>query len=329
MNAFTPVTRIAVPLEIDAAALRGGDPAAPICAISGQTMGTTWQVQTVLPDGTDRAEEQALQAEIQRLLDDLCSQMSHWDDQSELCRFNQAAAGSIVELSAAFADVIGCALEIARKSEGAFDPAMGRVTDVWGLGPHPASGPPQNTAIAQALRLSGWNRLGFDQQQAQLRQPGGAWLDLSGIAKGYAADAVADFLAERGIRHALVEIGGELVGRGRRPDGDPWWVDVENPPGMNLAGLRIALHQLAIATSGDYLRGAHTLDPRTGRPAVHDTTAVTVLHPRCMEADAWATALSVVEVADAQVLARRHDLAVRIVSRTGDEWLSPALEAML
>ncbi|HQS69521.1 MAG TPA: FAD:protein FMN transferase, partial [Novosphingobium sp.] len=184
MNAFTPVTRIAVPLEIDAAALRGGDPAAPICAISGQTMGTTWQVQTVLPDGTDRAEEQALQAEIQRLLDDLCSQMSHWDDQSELCRFNQAAAGSIVELSAAFADVIGCALEIARKSEGAFDPAMGRVTDVWGLGPHPASGPPQNTAIAQALRLSGWNRLGFDQQQAQLRQPGGAWLDLSGIAKG-------------------------------------------------------------------------------------------------------------------------------------------------
>ncbi len=328
MNAFTPVLRIAVPVEIDVAALQGCDPAAQICTLSGQTMGTTWRVLLAIPSKCHHSQS-VLQTSVQAMLDSLCDQMSHWDDDSALSRFNRAAPGSIVTLPPAFAKVVECGLEIACKSEGTFDPAIGRVTDLWGLGPRPASAKPENTAIAQALRLSGWSRLGFDRNTAQLRQPGGAWLDFSGIAKGYAADAVADHLADLGIIHALVEIGGELVGRGRRPDGDPWWVDVEGPPGLYVAGLRIALHQLAVATSGDYHRGAHTLDPRTGRPAVHDTTAVTVLHPRCMEADAWATALSVMNLTDAQALARRHHLAVRIVLRSGDEWLSPALEAML
>lgn len=328
MNAPLPLTHIAVPSQIDAAALRDCDPAAPICFLSGLTMGTTWKVQAVIAEKSGLVPH-LLQATIQALLDDLSNQMSHWDNQSVLSGFNTAPPGHIVALPVDFANVLACALEIARKSEGAYDPAIGHLTDLWGLGPRPASTTPQNAAIAQALRLSGWSRIGFDQQQAQLRQPGGLWLDLSGIAKGYAADTVANSLAERGIRHALVEIGGELVGRGRRPDGDPWWVDVESPQGLRVARLRIALHQLAVATSGDYLSGAHTLDPRTGRPAIHDTTAVTVLHSRCMEADAWATALGVVSWSAAQALAVRHDLAVRLISRDGNEWLSPALEAML
>lgn len=106
-------------------------------------------------------------------------------------------------------------------------------------------------------------------------------------------------------------------------------MDVENPEGLSLPRLRVALHGLAIATSGDYLRGAHTLDPRTGYPAVHSTTAVTVVHPDCMSADAWATALSVMGFSAAQRYAVREHVAVRIVSRDGGEWLSPALAAMM
>jgi hypothetical protein len=67
----------------------------------------------------------------------------------------------------------------------------------------------------------------------RLRQPGGLSLDLSGIAKGYAADALADLLAGMGVAHGLAEVGGELAGRGFMPDGQPWWVELENPPGTS------------------------------------------------------------------------------------------------
>lgn len=323
-----PAPRIAVPVEIDAAALRGFDPAAPVCTLSGETMGTTWQVQAALPKRLGLVAD-GLTSKIQARLDSIVGEMSHWDEASILCRFNRANAGSATQLPTDFAQVIACALNVARESDGAFDPAQGQLTDLWGLGPNPAPAEPEATAIAEAQSVSGWRKLAFDPSTSALHQPGGLWLDLSGIAKGYAVDAVADLLGTLGISHALVEIGGECTGRGMRPDGDPWWVDLESPPGLSLSPLRVALHQLSVATSGDYLRGAHTLDPRTGWPAIHGTTAVSVLHRHCMEADAWATALGVVKLPEAQALAIRHDLAARIVLRSGAEWLSPALRAML
>lgn len=328
MKQTAPAPRIAVPDIIGAEALRGFDPAAPVVTASGKTMGTIWQVAAAIPTaiGLDRA---ALTALVQTRLDRIVAQMSHWDPASHLCRFNRAAAGSLIILPPDFAYVMACALRIAAMSGGAFDPAQGRLTDAWGLGPRKTHRPPDAAQLAEAIHRSGWRKLAFDPQGRALRQPGGVWLDLSGIAKGFAADAVADTLAGRGILHALVEVGGECVGRGMRPDGDPWWVDIEAPQGLVLSPLRVALHQLAIATSGDYLRGAHTLDPASGHPAIHETTSVTVLHRTCTEADAWATAFSVMPPAQARAMAQNHALIARLVTREGTEWLSPALQAML
>lgn len=327
MNQAIPAPRIAVPDAIDEEALRGFDPAAPVVVLQGQTMGTTWQIMAAVPDALG-LDAQALTALVQTRLDRIVAEMSHWEPGSHLCRFNRAAAGCLMLLPADFAQVMACAFSIADACGGAFDPAQGRLTDAWGLGPRKVAGEPDAATIADALAHSGWRRLAFDPQGRVLRQPGGVWLDLSGVAKGFAVDAVADMLAQHGVRHALVEVGGECSGRGMRPDGDPWWVDVEAPAGMEVPLLRVALHQLAIATSGDYLRGAHTLDPKTGRPAIHDTTAVTVLHRTCMEADAWATALGVLPPARARKLAQERGLAVRLLARDGAEWISPALAAM-
>jgi thiamine biosynthesis lipoprotein len=289
-------------------------------------MGTNWRVKIALPADHDQAQ---LAGFIQARLDDIVAQMSHWDDTSLLCRFNHAAPGSWTALPGDFAAVMACGLKIAERSGGAFDPALGRLTDLWGLGPRRAGKTPTDDEITNALTESGSQHLAFDPDNSRLRQPGGLWLDLSGIAKGYAADAVAEMLAALGLRHALVEIGGECVGRGIRPDGDPWWVEVETPVGFAIPPLRIALCQLAIATSGDYLRGAHTLDPVTGRPPEHPTTAVSVIHASCMAADAWASALGVLPPARAFELAEREGLAVRLLTRGGGEWLSPALSRML
>lgn len=322
--------RIAVPERIDETALARFDRSAPVVDCAGETMGTRWRVRLALPAGHDAA---GLKAQIQARLDGIVAEMSHWEPSSLLSRYNRAAPGSWTALPPDFAAVMEAALLVAERSAGAFDPALGRLTDVWGLGPRRPAALPDKAAIAQALEVSGWRRLALDRAgpgvSARLRQPGGLWLDLSGVAKGYAADAVADLLARAGVVHALVEVGGECVGAGMRPDGDPWWVDLETPEGIVLPPLRVALHQLAVATSGDYLRGAHTLDPRTGQVPQGAATAVSVLHPSCMMADAWASALGAVSLAEARELAGREGLAARLIARDGAEWLSPALSAML
>ncbi|MCG6120280.1 MAG: FAD:protein FMN transferase [Blastomonas sp.] len=323
-----PALRIAVPEAVDPAVFGSFESRARVVHLTGETMGTTWQVSAAMPSSL-RLVPAELQALVEARLAGIVADMSHWEAGSQLSRFNRAAAGSEQRLSEDFATVMAAALEIAAASSGAFDPALGRLTDIWGLGPRRTAARPGSADIDRCLAEGGWQRLGFDASERLLRQPGGLWLDLSGIAKGFAVDAVADMLAGHGIHHALVEIGGECTGRGIRPDGDPWWVDIENPPGVRLPTLRVALHQLSVATSGDYLRGGHTLDPRTGWPAIHQTTAVTVLHARCMHADAWASALGVLDPATAQQLACRRGLIARIVARNGSEWFSPALWNMV
>ncbi|MBB5987491.1 FAD:protein FMN transferase [Sphingobium lignivorans] len=292
-------------------------------------MGTYWRVRLAAAPGADLS---ALGDSVQTRLDDLTAQMSHWDETSLLSRYGRAADGSWTSLPDDFAAVMEAGLEIAQRSDGAFDPAAGCLTDLHGLGPHPRVTPVSDAERREALRLSGWHRVTFDRAARRLRQPGGLRLDLSGIAKGHATDMIADLMTARGVRHCLVEIGGECVGRGMRPDGDPWWVDLETPPGLRARPLRVALHQLAVATSGNYVRGDHTLDPRTGHPVTHGVASVSVLHARAMDADAWATAITVLGIAQGAQLAVREGLAARILAQEGAltrEWLSPALERML
>ena len=311
-----------MPREIALADFSDRDPSRPIATLGGETMGTTWSVRFAEPASCDPA---AVERVIVEHLDRIVSQMSHWRDDSLITTYNRSAPGSWTPLPRDFATVIDAAIDVARSSDGAFDPTMGLLVALHGFGPDPGARTGTDAAIAPARAGAGWERLHRDGDR--LLQPGGLMLDLSGIAKGYAVDAVADLIGEQGIRHALVEIGGELAGRGVRPDGEPWWVDLEDPPGIILPPLRIALHGLAVATSGDYRRGAHTIDPRDGGSASHGLRSVSVIHKSAMLADAWATALTVLGPEDGLALAAAEGLAARFV---GDmERLSPALLQML
>lgn len=319
--------RLAIPKQLDPAAMTGWDPRAPIVEIGGETMGTSWRARFAAPASAGR---ERLRAHIATLLDLLVQEMSHWEAASALSRFNRTPGGNWVGLPPDFAAVMAAALDIAAKTDGAFDPAIGALVDLWGYGPVAVSGPPGDDAIRSALGQSGWQRLSFDAAARRLLQPGGVRLDLSGIAKGYAVDRVSALLAAHGVKHSLVEIGGEFAGRGLRPDGEPWWVELETPI-AGVAPMRVALHQLAVATSGDYVRGRHTIDPRTGQTVEH-ILAVSVIHGSAMLADAWATALGVVETDRLAELARSHDIAVRALLRDKGgiiEWISPALGRML
>lgn len=286
-------------------------------------MGTVWTLQAVVPPANTAAGVKAA-------LDRVVAQMSQWEPDSDLSHFNHAPPGEWRSVPEALAHVVAAALEIADASGGAFDPALGDISEAWGFG---ASGPvivPPETALAAERRID------LDAAAGRIRRSDGARLDLSGIAKGFGVDLAAEWLLANGVRHFLIEVGGELRGEGIRPDGQPWWVDVEPPPSGPGAAWRVALHDLSVATSGDYRRGfevdghrfSHSFDPRTGRPIANGVRSVTVLHRSCMMADGWATALTVLGAEAGIALADAQGLAAYILAN-GREHVSRAWTAML
>ncbi|HTN14167.1 MAG TPA: FAD:protein FMN transferase [Sphingomonadaceae bacterium] len=304
-------------------------------ALFGASMGTHWSLEL-----SGDAEPRVLEALVQAELDAVVSEMSQWEPESELSRFNRAEAGSWHALSPGFFHVLRAGLAMARASGGAFDPTLGAVVDLWGFGPLPVKHiPPLPEAVATARALSGWEKVELDETNRRARQPGGLRLDFSGIAKGHALDRVTRALEQAGHRSFLFELGGELIGRGLKPDVHPWWVELELPPGARLQPIRIGLLDMAIATSGDYRRFvevdgrhlAHSIDPLTGAPLVDAPASVTVLHRECMIADALATAITLLGREAGLKLAERAEVAAIVIEREGGSWrctLSSHAQAM-
>lgn len=291
-------------------------------------MGTVWSAQVVAPPA-------GLEAALRASLAESIAALSQWAPDSALSRFNCAPIGAWQVLDPILAEVLAAALAIGRASDGAFDPAAGALSELWGFGAAGRRPIPGDGAVAAARADSGADGVEIIAGRARRLRP--VALDLSGIGKGHAVDRLAATCRAQGCNDFLVEIGGEFVGAGIRPDGQPWWVELESPPLLALPPLRIAAHGLAVATSGDYRRyipdGAdrlgHTLDPRTGRPIAGGVVSVSVIAADCMSADGWATALTVLGPDPGLATAAREGLAARIVTRDGSEHLSPALTAML
>ena len=254
----------------------------------GLSMGTTWSVRLV-GHGTSAHLQEGLQCQ----LDLVVSEMSHWLPDSDLGRFNCAPAGTWHSLPAAFFEVLAFAMSVSRDSGGAYDPCAGAMVNRWGFGPEQrfddlAFQAPSAGEIGALLAQGRGRRVELDHAGRRARQPGGVFIDLSSVAKGYSVDRLAHYLEMQGIRHYLVEVGGELRGAGTKPDGQPWWVALEqvsdtgpiehsaadaavnsavnsaadadsgDDSGANLdANLNeivLALHGLSVATSGDYRR---------------------------------------------------------------------------
>lgn len=296
--------------------------------LGGATMGTSWCVKHWWRPGVAPQAGERVREAVETVLARVVAQMSTWEPGSDLSRFNRASAGSWHVLQPEFFTVLQHAVTVAERSGGAYDPTIGPVVDLWGFGPAARrERAPEPAQAREAWLRVGWQKLQLDRQTRRVRQPGGVGVDLSSIAKGFAVDEVMRALAELGVRDALVEIGGELLGVGERPDGQPWRVAVRWPSDdPHEQGPVVALRDLSVATSGDEFRRfesdgrrySHTIDPRNGAPVPHALVSVTVLHPSCMQADALATALTVLGPQAGWQLAERDGLAALFVREAGD-----------
>ncbi|SDD88279.1 FAD:protein FMN transferase [Aquimonas voraii] len=301
--------------------------------LEGHSMGTGWTVLI----GDPGAEEARARPLIEAELSQVVAQMSTWEPDSDLSRFNAAAAGTQHPVPAQLQDVVKAALALAEDSGGAFDPTVGPLVELWGFGP----GRPRQTAPTPAEVDALRSRIGWQHvqiEEGRLIQPGGLSLDLSAIAKGHAVDRIAATLRAAGYADLLVEVGGELRAHGQHPGGRPWRVGLEGPSGERATG-GLVLRDLAVATSGDYRqyfeedgrRYSHMIDPRTGRPIAQAGIAVSVVHASCMQADGLATALSVLGPEQGFEWARERGIAARFVYRSQDTWAertTPAFAAL-
>ncbi|PMQ05663.1 FAD:protein FMN transferase [Dyella sp. AD56] len=314
-------------------------------SVQGETMGTFWSARAVMPAElslVSRAKG------IQTVLDLVDGQMSTYKPGSALSRFNAAPAGTWHVLPAECFEVVRHALQVAGESDGAYDPTIGPLVNLWGFGPDAARRePPPGDAIEHARERVGWWQLKLDAATHSVFQPGGIYLDLSSVAKGYGVDLLGRHLDSMGVDAWLVEVGGELKGKGRKPDGSPWRIGIERPGAVTGAvqsvdqlSQVVCLSGRAIATSGDYRRRfdvdgvtySHHIDPRTGRPVPHTVASVSVLAVDAMQADPMGTLMTVLGPEQGMAYARERGLAVMFIlhgDRGLEERMSPAFEAAL
>ncbi len=298
------------------------DAPAPL-VLSGATMGTRWSLTLAHPAEATPALAPALQAAVGRV----DAQMSTWRPDSDLMRLNRAAVGIWQPVPPDLLTVLAAALKVGARSGGLFDVMVGDVVQAWGFGPRAAD----SQLIAAHLdrpRPAAHRVLELDIPGARVRRHAPLSLDLSGIAKGFAVDELLRVAAEHGVGDALAALDGELAARGHRADGRPWAVAVERPePGRRAPFGVLDLADMAVATSGDYrhrvslggLSLSHTIDPRRGGPVRNRLASVTVLHPSCMMADAWATALMVAGEDAAPALAAEQGLDALFLLRDGPD----------
>ena len=295
--------------------------------LSGPTMGTTYTIKVVGTPGQIDAE--ALRRTIDTVLTEIDLEMSVYRPDSVISRFNASTSTEWIEVPLGLARVVAAAQSVSRASGGALDITVAPLVQLWGFGARsePTSLPTEEQIAALRERV-GFERLEVRLHPAALRKQHAAlMIDVNGVAPGYAVDVLADRFIDQGIENFLIDLGGEVVARGRNPDGVPWRIAVERPLDTEPTPFRvIELADRAVTTSGEYRhyyerdgkRYSHTIDPRTGHP-IESRGSVAIAGDTALEVDAWSTALNVLGAQAGLELAEREGLAVMYVLVEGSE----------
>jgi len=216
---------------------------------------------------------------------------------SEISKINRGAGARPVNVSRETFEAVRRAKDYATRFQGLFDISIGPLTSLWGFSDDAPVTLPDSAAIAARRLLVDYRRIMLDERDTTVYLPErGMRLDLGGVAKGYAIDRGAAILEKDGVRHFLINAGGDVYAGGEKDVNTPWRLGVKHPRKTDALLARFDLGNYAVATSGDYERFViingkryhHILDPRTGYPAAH-SQSVTVLAPTAEEADALAT----------------------------------------
>lgn len=304
--------------------------------LQGKTMGTTYTVKYIdNGEVKNLANPEKVKSELDRLLVEVNNQMSTYQQDSEISRFNQLKeANQAVEISQDFAKVVQEAIRLNKITEGALDVTVGPLVNLWGFGPDKRLNKvPSDEQIKERSSYVGIDKISLKMEGKPIltKTMPNLYLDLSSIAKGFGVDKLAEHLEKIGVSNYLVEIGGELRGKGKNLQGLDWRIAIEQPIMEQAQSVQITvpLHNLGMATSGNYRnyfedengnRLSHIIDPKKLSPVSHNLASITVLAPTTMTADGLSTGLFVLGAEKALALAEREKLAIFLIVKSGDKF---------
>ncbi len=279
-------------------------------------------VSTRLPEEDLKSAVEAAFAEIHRV----DAAMSNYKPESEISRLNDAREDVWVQVNPITIEVVRESQKFSRLTEGAFDPTVMPLSELWGFWPVRDLRLPTEEEVEKTLSHVGYTKLSLDGNKNALKKSDpNVNVDLGGIAKGYAVDRAMEVLRQKGLTDALVEIGGETGAMGKNKDGNPWRIGVLHPTKRAYLTI-LELSNKSVATSGDYMsffihegtRYSHLIDPRTGKPIANDIASVTVIAETCLKADALATALCVMGEEEGLKLIEWLPDTEAIIAKRGD-----------
>ncbi|WP_150778752.1 FAD:protein FMN transferase [Pseudomonas fluorescens] len=290
-------------------------------SFSGPTMGSTYSIKYVRRAGLPVSKD--VQVEVEKILADVDQQMSTYRSDSDIERFNDLPANRCQKMPEPILGLIRVGEQLSKQSEGSYDLTVEPLLNLWGFGPQAREEKiPAAQALAEVRQRVGYRHLRIDLDQ--LCKDAAVEVDFNSIAAGYAVDTIAAKLDAMGIHNYLAEATGELKAVGKKLDGSPWRIALEEPrDDQQFAQKVIAVDGYGVSTSGDYRnyfqqdgkRYSHTFDARTGAPVLHTLASVTVIHPSALMADGLSTLLLILGPERGWDYAQAHDIGAFFVIR--------------
>lgn len=253
--------------------------------------------------------------------------LSLWDENSMIRKVNR---NEDVELNQIFIDNFNYAMEAAELTDGLFDPTVGPLVSAWGF--HYKEGMEMTPAIVDSLRqLVDYRKVKIEDGRVVKANPN-MTLDFNAVAQGYTTDMIGEFLLSNNVNNFLVDVGGEIMARGSKPNDEPWKVGIEKPAATKdserIVQEIVELNNQSIVTSGNYRkyvekngkRYSHSLNPKTGYPSENNLLSATVICDNTAWADCLASICMVVGMENAmEILETQENVKAYFIYLDGNE----------
>ncbi|MGB7785533.1 MAG: FAD:protein FMN transferase [Salinimicrobium sp.] len=262
--------------------------------VSGEALGTTYHITYFSEDDLE------LETALDSIFERVNQSMSTYRENSDISRLNR---GEEVQVDTLFRNVFILSEEVNRESGGYFDPTVGNLVNFYGFGPQKALKEVDSATLDSLMQYVGIGKIKISSEGIVTKSAPEVYLDFNAIAKGYTVDLVGHYLDSHDVENYLVEIGGELLAKGRNPEKDAAWLvgidDPEQTEAQRTLTAGVKLLDRAMATSGNYRKNrmdeetgkmyVHTVNPLTGKAEKSDVLSASVLAENCALADAYAT----------------------------------------
>ena len=291
--------------------------------IQGDAFGTTYQVIVQSESNSSKIKKS-----IDSIFEVVNNSMSTYRSNSIISKVNQSQ--NPVKVDSHFTEVFKKSKDIWKLSNGYFDPTAGSIVNLYGMGPNNKIQSINEYKIDSVMQYVGLDKVYLNQQNFIVKTDENVYIDFNAIAKGYSVDLIKDLLININSNNFLIEVGGELITMGVNEKNKKWKVAIQNPVDLNSYYSEITLDGMSLATSGNYrkfridsetgVRYAHIVNPINGQSMSNNILSASVIANSCIEADAWATSLMLMDPMEAiEIINNIADIEVLILTAINDQ----------